>query len=200
MAEITGVLLAAGFSTRFGSNKLLHEIDGQPLITYSVATLQPCDRIVAVVRHDTLLLTVLNELGIDCVVNVEPQRGMGHSIACAINATSASSGWCLLPADMPYVKPATTQRLVDAMHEGAMIAAPFCHNQRGHPVAFSNRFYNQLIALDGDSGARTIVDRNVDQLTAIETSNAGVLMDVDTQADVEQAEPQTGLACRKEHK
>ena len=185
MAEITGVLLAAGFSTRFGDNKLLYEINDQPLITYSAAALKPCERTIAVVAKDHTLLSVLDGLGIDCIVNPEPQRGMGYSIACAVNASSASSGWCLLPADMPYVKASTTQQLVDAIGNGALIAAPFYQQQRGHPVIFSDRFVNELTALDGDTGARSIVAQNADQLTAIVTDDAGVLMDVDTLADIE---------------
>ncbi len=188
MAEISGVLLAAGFSARFGHNKLLHEINGRPLITHSAAALQPCDRIIAVTRKDDALIAVLDQLGVDCIVNPEPERGMGYSIACAVRAAAASSGWCLLPADMPYVKAATTQQLVYALQQGATMAAPFHHDRRGHPVAFSDSFYRQLVTLDGDSGARSIVERNTSHLAHIDTEDAGVLMDVDTLADIEQAE------------
>jgi molybdenum cofactor cytidylyltransferase len=188
MAEITGVLLAAGFSTRFGHNKLLHEINGRPLIAHSAAVLRPCDRIIAVVRKDDALIAVLDRLGVDCIVNTEPERGMGYSIAHAVKAAAASNGWCLLPADMPYVKAATTQQLVDALHQRASIAAPFYHDRRGHPVAFSERHYDQLVTLDGDTGARSIVACNINRLTQIDTEDAGVLIDVDTQADIEQAE------------
>jgi molybdenum cofactor cytidylyltransferase len=113
---------------------------------------------------------------------------MGYSIAHAVKAAAASNGWCLLPADMPYVKAATTQQLVDALHQRASIAAPFYHDRRGHPVAFSERHYDQLVTLDGDTGARSIVACNINRLTQIDTEDAGVLIDVDTQADIEQAE------------
>jgi molybdenum cofactor cytidylyltransferase len=189
MAEITGVLLAAGFSTRFGHNKLLYEIDGQPLISYSASVLQPCDRIIAVVRNDDALITVLDQLGVDCVINDEPERGMGYSIAQAVKAASASNGWCLLPADMPYIQAATTQQLVNALHQGATIAAPFYHNhRRGHPVAFSDCFYDQLVTLDGDSGARSIIESNINHLAHIDTEDASVLMDIDTLEDIKQTE------------
>jgi molybdenum cofactor cytidylyltransferase len=141
-----------------------------------------------VVRKDDALIAVLDQLCVDCTVNTEPERGMGYSIAHAVKAASASSGWCLLPADMPYVKAATTQQLVDALQQGATIAAPLYHNRRGHPVAFSERFYDQLITLDGDTGARSIVKQNATQLTAIITDDAGVLTDVDSLSDIEQAE------------
>lgn len=187
MADITGVLLAAGFSTRFGDNKLLHEIDGQALIAHSAAALSPCDRVVAVVRaDDEALQTVLHTLGVDCVLNPQPERGIGYSIACAVNATSRSDGWCLLPADMPCVMASTTSQLVDALRSGAALAAPFYQHRRGHPVAFSNRFFDALCALDGDTGARNILEQNAGQLALIATDDAGALVDVDTVLDLGQ--------------
>lgn len=145
MTDITGVLLAAGFSTRFGANKLLVDIDGQALIAHSVAALSPCDRVIAVVRaDDRLLQSELHALGVDSVLNPHPERGMGFSIACGVNATSQSDGWCLLPADMPYVMASTTLRLVAALRAGAAMAAPFYQGRRGHPVAFSHRFVDAL--------------------------------------------------------
>ena len=185
MADITGVLLAAGFSTRFGANKLLHVIDGQALIAHSAAALSPCDRVVAIVRaDDEALQTVLHTIAVECVLNPQPERGMGSSIACAVNATSHSDGWCLLPADMPYVMASTTSQLIDALCSGAALAAPCYQGRRGHPVAFSNRFVDALCALDGDTGARNILEQNARQLTSIITDDAGVLVDIDTALDL----------------
>lgn len=185
MADITGVLLAAGFSSRFGGNKLLKEVNDQPLISYSVAALRPCDRIVAVVREDDALLALLSALEVDYVINAYPERGIGYSIATAVTATSQSHGWCLLPADMPLVKPAITQQLVDALRSGAMLAAPRYQGRRGHPVGFSQRFCAALSVLDGDVGARAIIEQYTDQLTSISSQDAGVLMDVDSVSDLE---------------
>jgi molybdenum cofactor cytidylyltransferase len=110
---------------------------------------------------------------------------MGYSIACAVNATTHSDGWCLLPADMPYLMASTTSELVDALRSGAVLAAPCYQGRRGHPVAFSQRFIDALCALDGDSGARHILEQNADRLTPIMTDDAGVLVDIDTPQDLE---------------
>ena len=185
MAEITGILLAAGFSSRFGSNKLLSELDYRPLIAHSAAAMSPCDRVVAVVRNaDAVLQSELRMRGIDCVFNTEAGRGIGYSIACAVKATANSSAWCLLPADMPFVSTATTSRIADALRNGSVLAAPFCNGRRGHPVGFASRFREALCALDGDSGARSIINHNAEQLTIIETDDAGVLIDIDTASDL----------------
>jgi molybdenum cofactor cytidylyltransferase len=182
---VTGVLLAAGASSRFGSHKLLAQLNNNPLIQHSAAALGPCDRIVAVVREaDAALQTRLRDLDIECVVNTEPARGMGFSIACAVQATANSRAWLLLPADMPYVSTATTQKVVQALREGAALAAPFYQGQRGHPVGFSVRFYEALAGLDGDVGARQILEQHRDQLRLIHTGDAGVLLDVDIPSDL----------------
>ena len=184
MAEITGILLAAGSSTRFGDNKLLHEIDAKPVIAYSAEALRCCDRIIAVVREDAALLAVLNAMNIDYVINRQPERGMGYSIACAVNASHDSDGWCLLPADMPYIKPSTTQQLIAALARDAELAAPYYQGRRGHPVAISHRFARHLSSLDGDTGARHIIERNSRLMTAIDCDDSGVLIDIDVPADI----------------
>ncbi len=185
MADITGVLLAAGFSRRFGSHKLLAEFNGQPVIAHSAAALEPCDQIIAVVQDDDQpLQSMLKTLGIDWVVNPEPERGMGYSIACAVNATSQSNGWCILPADMPELQVSTTQKLVDTLRIGAVLATPIYQNQRGHPVAFSSNFFDALSTLDGDVGARHILNQHADRLTVIDTEDAGVLKDIDSPTDL----------------
>ena len=135
-------------------------------------------------QDDEALQTVLHTLGVDCVINPQPERGMGYSIACAVNATSHSDGWCLLPADMPYVMASTTSQLIDALLTGAALAAPCYQGRRGHPVAFSNHFVDALCALDGDTGARNILEQNASQLALIATDDSGVLVDIDTVLDL----------------
>jgi molybdenum cofactor cytidylyltransferase len=184
MADITGILLAAGFSTRFGNNKLLHQIGAKPVIACSAEALRCCNRIIAVVGEDTELQALVKTLDIESVINRQAERGMGYSIACAVNASLDSDGWCLLPADMPYVKPSTTQRVIDALGRDAELAAPCFRGRRGHPVAISHRFATALSALDGDTGARHIIERNTGLMTAIDCDDSGVLMDIDVPTDV----------------
>ena len=109
---------------------------------------------------------------------------MGHSIACAVNASADSDGWCLLPADMPFVKPSTTQQIVQALQAGAAMAAPVYRRRRGHPVGFDAAFLGALTMLDGDSGARSILQQQCSQLLTIDTDDAGVLADVDVPTDL----------------
>lgn len=110
-------------------------------------------------------------------------RGMGDSIAAGVAARSDASGWLLLPADMPRVKPATLRAVAQAL-DAHPVAFAQHHGRRGHPVAFSAELYSELIALTGDEGARRLVARY--PAHAVEVEDAGVLIDIDTAEDLDE--------------
>lgn len=185
MPDITGVLLAAGHSRRFGSNKLLSEIDKLALVLRAAASLSPCTRLVAVVRRDDLpLQSLLKEASIELVFNDRTDSDMGASIAYGVSASKNSKGWCVLPADMPFVLPSTTQEIVTSLQQNATLAAPFYNGRRGHPVGFSHDLVSELMALDKEPGARGIVEKNIQRLTMINTNDAAILVDIDTPDDL----------------
>jgi molybdenum cofactor cytidylyltransferase len=93
-------------------------------------------------------------------------------------------GWVIALADMPFVRPDTIAAVAAALARGAPIAAPVHDGRRGHPVGFSRRFLNDLLALSGDSGARRIVAAHADATFLIPCSDPGVLADVDVAGDL----------------
>jgi molybdenum cofactor cytidylyltransferase len=189
MADITGLLLAAGASTRFGANKLTAPLDGRAMLLHAARALSPCDRIVVVVREgEDELQSLLQSAGLQTVTNEQAWRGMGSSIACGVSASQGSDGWCILPADMPRVSRDTTQRIVHALRNGAALVAPYYQHRRGHPVGFNKEFATSLAALKGEVGARSLVERHQDTLLRIETNDAGVVVDVDTAPELARLE------------
>jgi molybdenum cofactor cytidylyltransferase len=184
MAEITGILLAAGSGTRFGGDKLRASVGGSPLLALSARSLLPCDRIVVVVQSKSLMDAIPVDIPVECAVNPVPERGMGSSIACAVDASAGSDGWCILPADMPCVSAETTRQVVDVLKGGAPVAAPVYQGRRGHPVGFGARFADELLLLDGEQGARSILERYADLFVALDSDDAGILIDIDTRHDI----------------
>lgn len=187
MAQIVGLLLAAGQGRRFGSDKLLHPLDdGTPLAVASARKLkEACPRAIAVLRPEqTTLAALLLAEGLEVVICPEASAGMGHSLAAGVAASLEAAGWLVALADMPFVLVATLRSVADALHAGAALAAPFHNSQRGHPVAFAARWRDQLLALTGDEGARAVVGNNRGLLSRIDTADAGVLRDVDTPQDL----------------
>jgi molybdenum cofactor cytidylyltransferase len=187
---ITGILLAAGSASRFGSNKLLHLLpDGTPIALAAarnlIAAIPDC---VAVVRPGARELTrVLRAEGFKVVASTHADKGMGHTLASGVRTAREASGWVVALADMPYIQPATIRRIADELVDGGVIVAPGFDGERGHPVGFARRFHEELRALTGDEGARKLIGAYKNSLTVLDLRDPGVLRDIDTRADLEQA-------------
>lgn len=107
--------------------------------------------------------------------------GMGYSIAAGVAARPNAPAWLVLPGDMPMVQPATILRVAQALDHHAVVHAQQ-RGLRGHPVGFSAELYSELAALEGDQGARRLLARY--PAHGVEVQDPGVLMDVDTEADL----------------
>jgi molybdenum cofactor cytidylyltransferase len=185
--NIIGILLAAGTGSRFGGDKLLHPLpDGVAIAAHAARNMLAAGlNVTAVVRPgDFPLADMLEQEGCAVTVCSGAARGMGASLAHVIASERSADGWVVALADMPKIAPATIRSVATAVEEGARIVAPQFHNQRGHPVGFSAALLNELLALDGDRGARTILEKHRDALQLIACADAGVLYDIDRKTDV----------------
>jgi molybdenum cofactor cytidylyltransferase len=181
------ILLAAGAGSRFGANKLIHPLeDGVAIAAHAARNLLAATQdVIAVVRWDDLpLQEILEEEG--CLVTMcrSAVRGMGASLAHGVAEARDAGGWVVALADMPRISPGTVKHVIAALEEGALIAAPAYRGQRGHPVGFSAALREELLALDGDQGARAIVERHADGVRIIECEDPGVLYDIDRKDDI----------------
>jgi len=185
---IQGVLLAAGASTRFGADKLRQRLpDGRVIAGASAANLKAAvPRVLAVVRQGgEELAAILEASGCTVVYCERAREGMGESLACAIRATDAASGWLVALADMPWIRPETNARLAGMLADRGGIVAPIHQGLRGHPVGFDRTYLHALSALAGDRGARDVIKLNDGALRLLETDDPGVLQDIDTPLDLE---------------
>lgn len=186
MADIVGVLLAAGRGMRFGGNKLLAALpDGTPIAVAAARHLRASlpNSLVVVREDDDPLRQHLSAEGLRIVVNPYADGGMSTSIACGVAAAEAD-GWVVALADMPTIQPKTIQIVTDALTAGALLAAPAYRGQRGHPIGFARRFRTALTSLCGDQGGRDILIQHTDELYLIEVDDPGVLHDIDRVADL----------------
>lgn len=192
-ANIRGVLLAAGYSKRFGSNKLLQPLpQGLPQAGVPIALaaarhmIEALPDSIAVVRPRAQKLgKMLRDAGYKTVVCRNAAEGMGVSLAAGVRAAHDAGGWVIALADMPFIRPDTIRTIVKALSEGAAIAAPAYRGERGHPVGFARRFLDELSALRGDAGARDILRQHPDWITPYEVDDPGVLRDIDQPSDLE---------------
>lgn len=188
-ANICGILLAAGISKRFGSDKLMHPLaGGTPVAAAALANLRSViPHVIAVVRPGaTMLENLLSEAGATVILCTNADEGMGASLATAVGASGDVAGWVIALADMPYILPATIGKIAASLTAGAAIVAPAYRGERGHPVGLSARFRAQLEALRGDEGARSVLNENAGLVKLIEVDDPGVCRDIDTPDDLRQ--------------
>ena len=191
----TIVVLAAGQGRRFGprGHKLLQPFGSGTVLSatirHAIQTAWP----VAVVTTPPLVASVSPWVATrDLVVldEADADRGMGHSIAAGVLAHSSARGWLILPADMPLVRPESITAVGRALVEHPVAYAQH-RGRRGHPVGFGGEMYSELIGLTGDEGARRLVARY--PALAVEVDDPGVLIDVDTEADLAAARAAAGV-------
>ena len=184
MKGIVGLLLAAGSAKRFGSNKLLHELPhGVPIAVQAARHLKPeVEAVVAVVRPESDLVEILKNEGCEVVVCENADDGMGASLACAARAAGKAGGYLVALADMPFIRRSSIAAVREALVSGAPLAAPYWRSRRGHPVGIAGRFFDQLVTLSGDEGAKRILDEKI--LVKIPIGDPGVLRDIDRPEDL----------------
>jgi len=185
--NLVGLLLAAGAATRFGSDKLRHglphgvSIAGQAARTLKTAV----SRVVAVTKPgaDELLRQLKTE-GCEIAVCENAAEGMGASLACAVRAAGRAEGYLVALADMPFARASSVAAVRDALEGGAALAAPYFRSRRGHPVGIAGAFFDELISLKGDEGARQLLAAHAARMVIIPVGDPGVIRDIDTPADL----------------
>lgn len=187
MNNIVGILLAAGASRRFGADKLDHCLaNGVPVAVQACRNLMAgADEVVAVLRPGNKILAArLRAEGAEIVICADADQGMGHSLACGVNVRPTAAGWLIALADMPWITPSTIRRIADALRCGAEIAAPSWQGRRGHPVGFAGSLKTELMDLNGDAGAKAVIQAHRRRLQTVECNDPGVIQDIDTPADL----------------
>jgi molybdenum cofactor cytidylyltransferase len=186
---IRGILLAGGAGTRFGGAKLLATLPGDavPIGVQAARSLHAgVGNVLAVVRAgDAAVAQGLRDAGCEVLESPDAVRGLGASLAAGVKASRAAGGWIIALADMPCILPATHRAVADALSRGAKIAAAVDANgQRGHPVGFAAELVADLAALDGDEGARSVIDRHRAWLEVVHCDDPGIHYDIDTPGDL----------------
>ncbi len=159
---IAGLLLAAGRSARFGGDKLLAPLHGRALLTWSAAAIAPAVDVLYVVvpPADPARIAALD--GIPCVVVAHAGRdaGMASSIRAGIAALPVEIEAVVIAlGDQPFVAPEVVRRLGERWRAGRVSAVvPAYRDGHGHPVLFDRALFPRLSLLEGDGGARPLLD------------------------------------------
>lgn len=182
MPKVVALILAAGFGTRFGSDKRQAVLgDGRTLLAASLARAEAVfDEVHLVLRpeDDPARLGVPD--GARIIRCQDANRGMGHSLAAGARALAGhpAEALAVLLGDMPWIAEASL-RALQAQAAPRRIVFPRYQGERGHPVLFGRDFWAELQGLDGDQGARPVLQAHPDACVALALDDPGVLRDVD---------------------
>lgn len=184
-----GILLAAGKGRRFDPagvrNKLLQVLpNGETVVAQAARHLQAAvgSMLIVAPAGSATLTTHLATLGLTVTECATADTGMAASLTHGLALSAEASAWIIALGDMPFVQPATIERMVAALAQGAGIVAPTYHGKRGNPVGFARHHLPELLKLTGDVGARQLLQRY--PVTEIEVDDPGVCQDIDTEADL----------------
>lgn len=203
------IVLAAGGGTRFHGrgHKLAQDLSGASVLGRTLEHVAASRLPVVVVTTDGLAEVAGRHVATRDVIvlpSVESRPheplGMGYSIAAGVAARAHAPGWLVLPGDMPLVRPESIIAVAEALADHPIAFAQH-RGRRGHPVGFAAELYSELVVLSGDAGASRLLARY--PAAAIELDDPGVLLDVDTEEDLQrirdvaERKPVTSLAEAK---
>lgn len=188
--SVSALLLAAGSSQRAGStNKLLSPCGEHTMVAQVAHALRESrvGRVLAVTgfEHDRVT-EALVETGCDCHYNSRYSSGMASSVVAGVSQLIDSDALLVCLGDMPQVKAASLNALIHAyeQHDDKLIFVPTYHGERGNPVLFTRAFFDTLLTLQGDIGARRLVKEYPDQVLEVAVDDPGILQDYDTEEEL----------------
>jgi molybdenum cofactor cytidylyltransferase len=181
------VVLAAGAGSRYrgARHKLSEKLGGDTVLVRTLRNAIASEMAVVLVISESLIAEArgLVAPGDMVVVDTRSQTGwgMGDSIAAGVSIHASATGWLVLPADMPLVRPASLRAVAAALDQQPIAFAQH-RGRRGHPVGFGAELFSELVMLKGDEGARRLLARY--PTAAVELDDPGVLFDIDTVDDL----------------
>lgn len=174
-----GIILAGGYSSRIGQNKMSLIFQAMPLIHHSIQTMSPFVTEIFVVTghyHDELVNLLSGIEKVRLIYNEKYPYGMFSSVKKG--AMHVCEDFFILPGDYPVIKPSTYEALLKST---SMIAVPNFQGKRGHPIFLSKALINSLIHEPDDSNLKAF--RNRYEVEDIAVDDEGILIDIDTLSD-----------------
>lgn len=193
------ILLAAGNSRRFGGNKLLHILNGQPMYRYGLKCLKDAARMLEEENENrdngeilTIKKTVVTQYkeiagqaeqwGFKVLYNKAPERGISSSLKIALEAGKDADAWLFCVADQPWLLPSSVCRLVRGFLTSEKgIACVSCEGQLGNPCIFTRAYEKELMCLEGDVGGKKVIRAHQEDVFFYPVAEKRQLQDIDYQ-------------------
>ena len=185
---ISAILLAAGQSKRMnGENKLIKKIQGIPLIKLSVKNIlaSSIDELIIVLGHQKEIIEKLIDKNekIKFVFNKNFENGMASSIKVGLNNLSEKTeAFFICLGDMPMVNKNIYNLLIKSRSNKEIIV-PTYNGQQCNPILFSKSMKKQIMTIEGDVGAKKILQLNKNKILDIKTNDLSIMKNYNSQND-----------------
>lgn len=182
--KINLILLAAGNSRRFGSNKLLYQLNGRPMFEHIIDEINQME---PGILAEKIVVTQYEEVkeyarnaGYQVVINPDSSRGISSSIHLGLEQGRADA-YLFVVADQPYLKKETILGLLECFVRSEKKMASVISNETpGNPTIFDDHYRLALLQLAGDQGGRAIMKRVPDDVVYYLVEDKKELIDIDT--------------------
>ena len=181
--KFTGVILAAGASSRLGRPKALLTFRGETFLDRLLAHFSSvCCEVIVVTRPDQPMIEARDRgLNPKFVVNPEPALGMLSSLQCGLAAISSiSDGVIFSPVDYAPVERDTIHQIVKAFN--GILTLPMYEGKRGHPCIFSRQLTSELLVLPVTDSAKTVIHAHLSEARLVAVNDKRTVEDVDDMA------------------
>lgn len=189
LSKIQVIVMAAGLSRRFGSNKLKASFKGKMLVVWCFEALKasgcPPNQ-VTVVWNDPEIAQVASRYGFRTCFNPNPHEGQSGSIRLGLAASGSAEAFLFMTADQPLLGGHSLSGMMAAFEYGSgKILMASWQGQAGNPVIFDQSYKDALMALEGDNGGKRVINAHREALVYYEVNRKEELMDVDHVEDFE---------------
>lgn len=184
------VMLAAGNSRRFGSNKLLYTVDGVPMYRHILSELEKVRKelklqgtqcsITVVTQYDEIAEDV-RKRGISVFYNLHPDEGISSSLRIGLRGSWDTDACLFTVSDQPWLRCETILELIEKFRKEKKGIACVQHNGKtGNPCIFSGKYFDELMELEGDVGGKRVIRKHREDTAVLDVPDERELLDVDS--------------------
>ena len=188
--NIALIMLAAGNSRRFGSNKLLFPVDGRPMYQITLDRLKQIKadlsqefecKVIVVTQYEEIR-KYASEEEIQVLINPHPEKGISFSIQIGLREHQDADACLFAVSDQPWMTTRTIENMIRAfLRSGKGIGCPAFgqEGKTGNPCIFKKTYYRELMELEGDTGGKKVIRQHLDDTFVYELKDEKQLEDID---------------------
>lgn len=181
---LSAIVMASGNSNRMGKNKLLLPYQGKYIIEHTLDLVVACFEQSVLVAKDDQVIELGQKRGMNVIRNTDADKGQSESMKLGILNFPNAMGYVFFTSDQPLMDKESLKILKKNYEQSPnSIIIPTYQGKKGSPVIFPQRFRDELLAVEGDTGGRIVIQQHLDDVKYVEISNPNFLWDIDTLHD-----------------